>query len=124
MNGVAGWEDCREDKGVGAADSAVARVDERSIVVDKAMVAATSMVGRDGGGTTGGALGLGVGVGANVTWGLVRRAGVLVDILGPLLRLAEKRLRIAPGRELLDTGGMSSSSTKGCRRLIQTAVCH
>ena len=51
---------------MGAADSAVARVDERSIVVDKAMVAATSM-GRDGGGTTGGALGLGVGVGANVT---------------------------------------------------------
>ena len=67
MNGVAGWEDWREDKGVEAVDSAVARVDERSIaVVDKAMVAATSM-GRDGGGTTGGALGLGVGVGANVT---------------------------------------------------------
>ena len=66
MNGWAGWEDWREDKGVGASDLAVARVDDRSTVVDAAMVAATSM-GRDGEGTTGGALGLGVGVGANVT---------------------------------------------------------
>ena len=53
-------------QGSGCGGLGGARVDERSIVVDKAMVAATSM-GRDGGGTTGGALGLGVGVGANVT---------------------------------------------------------
>ena len=51
---------------MGASDSAVAWVDERLSVVDAAMVTATSM-GRDGEGTTGGALGLGVGVGANVT---------------------------------------------------------
>ncbi len=88
---------------MGAADSAVARVEERSAIVDAAMVAAS--MGRDGGGTTGGVLGLGVGAGANVTWGLVRRAGVLVDVVGPLLRRAERRLRIAPGRELSDTGG-------------------
>ncbi len=50
---------------MGAADSAVARVEERSAIVDAAMVAAS--MGRDGGGTTGGVLGLGVGAGANVT---------------------------------------------------------
>ena len=47
-----------------------------------------------------------VGVEANVTWGLVRRAGVLDDDLGPLLlRCAETRLRIAPGRESPNKGG-------------------
>ena len=57
MNGWAGWEDWREDKGVvDASDSAVARVDERS-----AVVASTSVNG-DGGGSTGEAPG-GLGVG-------------------------------------------------------------
>ena len=73
MNGWAGWEDWREDKGVvDASDSAVARVDERSAVVDAAVVAAMPVNG-DGGGSTGEAPGrLGVGVGANVMRGLVR----------------------------------------------------
>ena len=117
VNGWAGWEDWREDKGVGAPDSAVARVDERSAVVEAAMVVSTSVA-------TGGVPGLGVGVGANVTWGLLRRAGAVDDVLGPLLRRAETRLRSAPGRELPDEGGTSSSSTKGCRRFIQIVVCH
>ncbi len=55
-----------------ASDSAVARVDERSAVVDAAVVASMSVNG-DGGGSTGEApRRLGVGVGANVTRGLVR----------------------------------------------------
>ena len=60
---------------MGVPGLAVARVDERSAVVEAAMVVSTSE-GRDGGGATGGAPGLGVGVGANVSWSLLRRAGV------------------------------------------------
>ena len=69
MNGWAGWEDWREDKGVvDASDSTVARVDEGSAVVDAAAVVASTSVDGDGWGSTGEASGgLGVGVGANVT---------------------------------------------------------
>ncbi len=52
-----------------ASDSAVARVDERSAVVNAALVALTSVNGEGGGSTgeaPGGGGGLGVGVGANV----------------------------------------------------------
>ena len=103
MNGWAGWEDWGEDRGVGVPGSAEARADERSAVAEaaKGASAAVDMEGEEGttaGETPGETPGLGVGVGANVTRGLVRRAGVLDDVLGPLLRRAETRLRIAPGR--------------------------
>ena len=66
VKGMAGWEDWREDRGVGVSGSAEARADERSAVVEAAEVASAA-VGRDGGGTAGETPGLGVGVGANVT---------------------------------------------------------
>ena len=93
--------------------------------MDAARVASSAALGWDEGGTAGETLGLGAGVGANVTWGPVRRAGVLDDDLGPLLlRCAETRLRIAPGRESPDKGVISSASANGSRRFIQIAVYH
>ena len=63
--------------------SAEARADERSAVAEAAKVASAA-VDMEGEGTTAGETpGLGVGVGANVTRGLVRRAGVLDDVLAP-----------------------------------------
>ena len=105
-----------------ASDSAVARVDERSAVVDAAVVASMSVIG-DGGGSTGEALG--GGVGANVTRGLVRWAGVLDDSVWPLLlRRAETRSRSDPERASPNKEVTSSSSANGSRRFIQIKVCH
>ena len=108
-----------------APDSAVARVDERLAVVDAEVVAAM-LVSGDGGGSTGEAPGrLEVGVGANVTRGLVRWAGVFDDSVGPLLlRRAETRSRSDPERESPNKEVTSSSSANGSRRFIQIKVCH